>query len=94
MITTTTLTELFDFLEANKSNQCIITQPPFPLGEWLKNNKEMNHACTMCGSRNWPDPDTTCPLCYGEPERDIDNDLDEPLGDACSIENPECESCQ
>lgn len=24
----------------------------------------------------------------------IDDDLDEPLGQACSRENPECESCQ
>jgi hypothetical protein len=24
----------------------------------------------------------------------MDNDLDEPLGKACSLENPECESCQ
>jgi hypothetical protein len=24
----------------------------------------------------------------------MDNDLDEPLGKACSLDNPECESCQ
>lgn len=24
----------------------------------------------------------------------MDDDLDEPLGPACSMENPECESCQ
>ena len=24
----------------------------------------------------------------------MDNDLNEPLGKACSLENPECESCQ
>ena len=24
----------------------------------------------------------------------MDNDLDEPLGKACSMDNPECESCQ
>jgi len=24
----------------------------------------------------------------------MDDDLDEPLGKACSLENPECESCQ
>ena len=24
----------------------------------------------------------------------IDDDLDEPLGEACRLDNPECESCQ
>ena len=23
----------------------------------------MKFACTRCGSRNWPDPDSSCPLC-------------------------------
>ena len=25
-----------------------------------------NWPCTRCGSRNWPSPDTSCPLCYEE----------------------------
>jgi len=23
----------------------------------------MNWPCTRCGSRNWPDPESSCPLC-------------------------------
>ena len=23
----------------------------------------MNFACTRCGSRQWPNPDSSCPLC-------------------------------
>lgn len=23
----------------------------------------MSFACTRCGSRHWPDPDSSCPLC-------------------------------
>lgn len=23
----------------------------------------MNFACTRCGSRHWPDPESSCPLC-------------------------------
>jgi len=30
----------------------------------------MKHACTLCGSRDWPTTDTSCSLCYGEPEVD------------------------
>ena len=26
----------------------------------------MNWPCTLCGSRDWPDPHTTCPLCRTE----------------------------
>ena len=36
----------------------------------------MNRPCTMCGSTNWPDPDTTCPLCYGPAEAGPDPDDD------------------
>ncbi len=28
------------------------------------------HACTLCGSRDWPRLDTSCPPCHGEPEDD------------------------
>lgn len=27
-----------------------------------------NFPCTLCGSRDWPRPDTDCPLCLGEEE--------------------------
>ena len=36
----------------------------------------MKHACTLCGSRNWPDPDTDCQLCQGEAEPGPDPDDD------------------
>ncbi len=29
----------------------------------------MNFACTRCGSRQWPDPDSSCPLCNDEREK-------------------------
>ena len=35
----------------------------------------LNHACTLCGSREWPDPESACSLCYGEPDED-DRDHD------------------
>ena len=25
-----------------------------------------NFPCSLCGSRDWPRPDTECPLCYGD----------------------------
>jgi hypothetical protein len=28
----------------------------------------MNFACTRCGSRHWPDPDSSCPLCRDDRE--------------------------
>ena len=43
-------------------------------------------ACTLCGSRHWPDPDSKCPLCqpsdydpedrrrYAEPDPDRECD--------------------
>lgn len=30
--------------------------------------------CTLCGSRNWPSEDTTCPLCRIEDDDDIDDE--------------------
>lgn len=32
------------------------------------------HACSQCGSRNWPRLNTSCPLCYGEPDEEPDYD--------------------
>jgi hypothetical protein len=26
--------------------------------------------CTLCGSRNWPTKETSCPLCYDDSEDD------------------------
>jgi len=28
----------------------------------------MKFACTRCGSRHWPDPESSCPLCNDERE--------------------------
>jgi hypothetical protein len=28
----------------------------------------MKFACSRCGSRQWPDPDSSCPLCNDTPE--------------------------
>jgi hypothetical protein len=25
-------------------------------------------ACSLCGSRDWPNTYTRCPACYGEPD--------------------------
>lgn len=37
----------------------------------------MNFPCTLCGSRNWPRPDSSCELCRGEAEeRDPDYEYD------------------
>jgi ribosomal protein L37E len=36
----------------------------------------MKFTCTRCGSRNWPDPDSSCPLCNDGREEPA-----EPLGD-------------
>jgi len=38
----------------------------------------MKFACTRCGSRNWPDPDSSCPLCNDgreEPGEDPEDPL-------------------
>lgn len=37
----------------------------------------MNWACSLCGSRNWPNPDSHCPLCAGDSKEDFDDDDDE-----------------
>jgi hypothetical protein len=34
----------------------------------------MNHPCTLCGSRNWPDPHSTCPLCQPESAQEPETD--------------------
>jgi len=34
-----------------------------------------NFPCTLCGSRNWPRPDTDCPNCQGE-EDEYDEDYE------------------
>lgn len=39
----------------------------------------MNFACTRCGSRDWPNPDSSCPLCNGgreEIRKAIDDHLE------------------
>lgn len=28
----------------------------------------MKHPCSLCGSRDWPNEDTDCPLCWESPE--------------------------
>jgi hypothetical protein len=38
----------------------------------------LNWPCTLCGSRHWPDPDSSCPLCRDDPE-------DTPTDDAGSL---------
>jgi hypothetical protein len=72
------LNELFDAIDQNESTEYILTPAPFPLGKWLKNQNEMNHPCSLCGSTNWPDPESLCPLCDGplEPGPDPDDDRD------------------
>jgi hypothetical protein len=39
----------------------------------------MNWPCTRCGSRQWPDPDSSCPLCNDggeEPCKDPEDPLE------------------
>lgn len=36
----------------------------------------MSFACARCGSRHWPDPDSSCPLCRHHRE-----EPDKPIGD-------------
>ena len=36
----------------------------------------MNHPCSLCGSTNWPDPESLCPLCDGPAEHGPDPDDD------------------
>ena len=38
----------------------------------------MKFACSRCGSRHWPDPDSSCPLCNDEREESSE-DLADPL---------------
>ena len=38
----------------------------------------MNWPCTRCGSRQWPDPDSSCPLCNDGREEPAE-DLGDPL---------------
>jgi hypothetical protein len=38
----------------------------------------MNFACTRCGSRHWPDPDSSCPLCNDGREEPCE-DPEDPL---------------
>lgn len=38
----------------------------------------MKFACTRCGSRQWPDPDSSCPLCNDGREEPAE-DLGDPL---------------
>ena len=42
----------------------------------------MKHSCTLCGSRNWPDPESLCPLCDGPAEDGPDPDEDDPDHDS------------
>ena len=37
----------------------------------------MNWSCTLCGSRSWPDPESSCPACQpreAEPEENFSHD--------------------
>jgi len=34
-------------------------------------------VCTLCGSRNWPNDHTDCPLCRLDDEDDEDDDEEE-----------------
>jgi hypothetical protein len=38
----------------------------------------MNFACSRCGSRHWPDPDSSCPLCNDGREEPCES-LGDPL---------------
>jgi hypothetical protein len=38
----------------------------------------MKFACSRCGSRHWPDPESSCPLCNDEREEPAEA-LDNPL---------------
>ena len=38
----------------------------------------MNWPCTVCGRRDWPREDTSCPACYKEPEPVYDDEDDDP----------------
>lgn len=43
---------------------------PFHSGPLDRETPEiMKFPCTLCGSRNWPSSETSCPLCY-EPEEE------------------------
>jgi hypothetical protein len=30
----------------------------------------MNLSCTLCGSTQWPNPDSSCPLCRDDAQRE------------------------
>lgn len=50
----------------------------------------MNWACSLCGSRNWPNPDSHCPLCIGESDDDesYDDNDDEELDESYEPATP------
>ena len=37
----------------------------------------LKFPCTLCGSRNWPREDTSCPLCQMPDDDDEDDTEDE-----------------
>jgi hypothetical protein len=63
----------------SQSHKSLIDQQ---LGEWPEYYPKLWHPL--------PPPPTT----EQSPTVPMDDDLDEPLGKACSLDNPECESCQ
>ena len=38
----------------------------------------MNWPCTLCGSRDWPSDDSSCPLCRA---REDDDETEDPVPD-------------
>ena len=47
----------------------------------------MNFTCTLCGSRDWPRSDTTCPLCY-EPEEETNQEEIEDMNGKGDTQRP------
>ena len=41
----------------------------------------MKFACSRCGSRQWPDPDSSCPLCRGH-RQELDESIESAARDA------------
>jgi hypothetical protein len=39
--------------------------------------KQVKWACSLCGSRDWPNTYTSCPACYGEPDPEPEYEPDE-----------------
>lgn len=33
--------------------------------------------CSLCGSRNWPNTWTACPLCRADDDTEVDQDIEE-----------------